>query len=691
MRALPYLVAVDVGTTRTAASTARTGHDGGIVTSAFGLGRSSDSAPSTIFVADGELLFGEAAERRGLAHPERLVREFKRRIGDDVPIAVGDQRFTPEELYARMVAWVVDAVAEREGYQPSAICVTRPVTWGTYRSGLVATALAREVSSSVELLTEPEAAARHYETTSPLEPGQAIAVYDLGGGTFDAVLLRKEEDGSIRLLAEPAGLPDFGGADFDDLVLRHVLTAAGLSASELARDPAARVALASLRRECVEAKEALSFDAEAVVPVLVRQTGTTVRITRSEFEGMIEAGVERSIDVLEASVEAAGLEPADLQTILLTGGSSRIPRIAQLLSQRFDRPIAIDADPKAIVALGAARELGERRDAAAAATAAARSSDLGGDAAILVPALVVGAVPPPPLESAPRHPGHGAAKRRRFGRVPVTAAIASGALVLAGGIVFATASELGNGAPADPGPQAELMTDWLGLPLLDASDASDAGGASLGAAPEAGAPLAPQADSLRPLKAPTNHSKKASSEKQTTRATTATKSEEARPSRIPAADAPRPEASTSPSSTPADPEPSNPPSDPTPSDPPPDPTPSDPPPDPTPSDPPPDPTPSDPPPDPTPSDPPPDPTPSDPPPDPTPSDPTPDPTPSDPPPDPTPSDPPPDPTPSDPPPDPTPSDPPPDPTPSDPPPDPTPSDPPPDPTPSDTPLPEPTP
>ena len=79
------------------------------------LGRSSDSAPSAIFAADGELLFGEAAERRGLAQPERLVREFKRRVGDDVPILAGDRRFAPEELYARMVAWVVEAVSEREG------------------------------------------------------------------------------------------------------------------------------------------------------------------------------------------------------------------------------------------------------------------------------------------------------------------------------------------------------------------------------------------------------------------------------------------------------------------------------------------------------------------------------------------------------------------------------------------------
>ena len=108
------------------------------ISTAFGLGRGTDSAPSAIFVADGELLFGEAAERRGLAQPERLVREFKRRIGDDVPIVVGDQRFAPEELYARTVAWVVDAVAEREGGRPSAISVTIPVTWGAHRSALVA-------------------------------------------------------------------------------------------------------------------------------------------------------------------------------------------------------------------------------------------------------------------------------------------------------------------------------------------------------------------------------------------------------------------------------------------------------------------------------------------------------------------------------------------------------------------------
>jgi molecular chaperone DnaK len=462
-----YFLAVDVGTSRTAASTARVAPDGSVLTAPFGLGRSSDSAPSAIFAADGELLFGEAAERRGLAQPERLIREFKRRVGDDVPIVAGDQRFAPEELFAKMVGWVVDAVAEREGGRPSGISVTVPVTWGGHRSGLVSAALAREISADVRLISEPEAAARHYEAASPLQPGHALAVYDLGGGTFDAVILRKDDDGAVRIVGEPLGIADFGGADFDDIVLRHTIAAAGLSAAALASDPAARVGLATLRRECVEAKEALSFDSEAVVPLLVGPVNSTVRLTRSEFEEMIEDGIERTIDVLAGALETAGVQSADLESILLTGGSSRIPRIAELLSERFDRPIAIDADPKAIVALGAARALADPR----------------GDASSLVPAagatVLALASDESTADAAPDlFDGAGAAaataRRRWFERVPATAAMAGGALVLAGGIVLASATGLGSSpvSNANTPSSAQTLSEWLGVALFDASAAS---------------------------------------------------------------------------------------------------------------------------------------------------------------------------------------------------------------------------
>ena len=482
MTVMSYFLAIDVGTSRTAASTARSAPDGSIVTAAFSLGRSSDSAPSAIFAADGELLFGEAAERRGLAQPERLIREFKRRVGDDVPIIAGDQRFAPEELYARMVAWVVEAVAEREGGRPAGISVAVPVTWGGHRSGLVSAALSREISGEVRLISEPEAAARHYEATSPLEPGHALAVYDLGGGTFDAVILRKDDEGRVRIVGEPLGIADFGGADFDDIVLRHAIAAAGLSAAGLAADPAARVGLSTLRRECVEAKEALSFDSEAVVPLLVGQVNSTVRLTRSEFEEMIEGGVERTIDVLATALETAGVDSTELDAILLTGGSSRIPRIAELLSERFDRPIAIDADPKAIVALGAARAMADPRAGVSTALAVAvpagarelaPAEDVTADTELLGDTGAAAA----------------AARRRWFERVPATAAIASGALVLATGIVLASATGLGSNPVSNADATSKSLSEWLGVTLFDAPSASADQPAT--AAAEAPAPPGP--------------------------------------------------------------------------------------------------------------------------------------------------------------------------------------------------------
>lgn len=356
--ATPYFLAIDVGTSRTAAATARSAPDGALLAASLPLGRNADSTPTTVFVSDSGLLFGDAAERRGTAQPERLVREFKRRIGDDVPIVAGDRRFSPQDLYALVVGWVIGTAVEREGQHPAGIAVSVPVTWGEYRTQLVRDAIGRLGWSDVQVITEPEAAARHYESTHPLDSGRALAVYDFGGGTFDTVILQKMPDGTVDFVGSPIGIPDLGGADFDDIVLRHTVRAAGIPASALAgveSDAGLRMALASLRRECVDAKESLSFDGEAVVPVLIGDGHGAVRLTRAEFEDMIEPEIERTVEVLEIALEQSGLTADDLDAILLTGGTSRIPRVAQLLSERFDRPIAIDADPKAIIALGAAR------------------------------------------------------------------------------------------------------------------------------------------------------------------------------------------------------------------------------------------------------------------------------------------------------------------------------------------------
>ncbi len=119
-------------------------------------------------------------------------------------------------------------------------------------------------------------------------------------------------------------------------------------------DPEAMLALARLRRDCVEAKESLSFDTEATIPVALPGRHTRVRLNRSEFEAMIAPSVQDTVDATRRALRSAGVEASELAAILLAGGSSRIPLVAQVLAAEFERPIVADPHPEYSVALGAA-------------------------------------------------------------------------------------------------------------------------------------------------------------------------------------------------------------------------------------------------------------------------------------------------------------------------------------------------
>ena len=193
--------------------------------------------------------------------------------------------------------------------------------------------------------------------------------------------MRKRVDESFELLGAPQGIERLGGVDFDEAVFGHLR--AGVNMPPLdPSDPDVLAAVARVRRECTEAKEALSSDTEVTIPVLLPQLQARVRMVRSEFESMVRDAVEDTVDALRRAVESAGLSEKDVDSVLLVGGSSRIPLVAQLVSAEFGRPIAVDADPKASIALGAARvaaaiALGAAR--VAAARVAAPVAQSGGD------------------------------------------------------------------------------------------------------------------------------------------------------------------------------------------------------------------------------------------------------------------------------------------------------------------------
>ena len=348
---MPYELGVDLGTTYSAAAVHRDGR-----TSIVTLGNRAPAVPSVVLLrTDGDLLTGEAASRRAAAEPDRVAREFKRRLGDPTPLILGSTPYSAEALMARLLRWIVEAVTEREGEAPRSVGMTHPANWGEYKRDLLAQAVRIAGLEKATLLSEPEAAAIHYASLERVETGTLVAVYDLGGGTFDAAVLRKRGDASFEVLGQPEGIERLGGIDFDEAIFRYVLRAVGDPVQALdADDPAVMAGFVRLREECIEAKEALSSDTETSIPVLLPNVQTEVRLTRSEFEGMVRPTLSDTIDALRRALRSAGVEASDLDKVLLVGGSSRIPIVAQMVSAALDRPVAVDTDPKFAVASGAA-------------------------------------------------------------------------------------------------------------------------------------------------------------------------------------------------------------------------------------------------------------------------------------------------------------------------------------------------
>ncbi len=356
---MTFGLGVDLGTTFTAAAVSR-GDQPEMVT----LGDRSAAIPSVVMIReDGSSLIGDAAHRRAVAQPARVAREVKRRLGDPTPLILGGEPHSAAQILSRLLRAAVDAASAREGRRPDGIVLTHPANWGPYKRELFDSVPRLADLTAVSMVTEPEAAAAHYASTARVTKGSVVAVYDLGGGTFDATVLHQLDDG-FEFLGPPEGIEGLGGIDFDEAVFAHVDRSLDGALSELdLDDPRAASSLVRVRQDCVLAKEALSGDTETTVPVMLPNLHTEVRLTRGEFEEMIRAPVEATVSALRRALNAADVTPEKLSNVLLVGGSSRIPLVSQMLSAELGRPTAVDTHPKHAVALGAALLAGRRRGA----------------------------------------------------------------------------------------------------------------------------------------------------------------------------------------------------------------------------------------------------------------------------------------------------------------------------------------
>ncbi|OLR95187.1 Hsp70 family protein [Actinokineospora bangkokensis] len=347
------VLSVDLGTSNTVAVLSAHGRPPRVVEV-----DGSATMPSAVYAEeDGTLVVGRDAERRARLDPSRFEPNPKRRV-DDGTLLLGDTVVPVAETLAAVLKRVHEETTRQlGGAAPDEVRLTHPAQWGPVRRNVLLTAARLAgMGSALVLVPEPVAAAAHFASLGhTLLPGQALAVYDLGAGTFDVAVVAATQSG-FAVLAED-GLPDLGGLDVDQTLLEHV----GRQVSH--RDPrgwqhllrpestADRRARRALQEDVRAAKEALSRHPQTEVPM--PEPFDDVLVTRGELEALVRPNLLRSADLLAATIRATGTTPDRLGGVYLVGGSSRIPLVATLIAEQLRIvPTSLD-QPETAVALGA--------------------------------------------------------------------------------------------------------------------------------------------------------------------------------------------------------------------------------------------------------------------------------------------------------------------------------------------------
>jgi molecular chaperone DnaK len=350
------ILGIDLGTTNSAV---------GVVDSGFPILLANEDGrritPSAVWIGkDGAVEVGAKALRRRALEPERVVTSIKRlmgrRMGEveehfPVPVAAGADGFprvlgkTAEEISAEILKEMKRIAEWRMSEEILKAVITVPAYF--HDAQRAATKRAGELAGLevVRILNEPTAAALAYGLDKLGEKAR-VAVYDLGGGTFDLSILEMQ-DGVFQVLATH-GDTRLGGDDLDALILGHVTGRAGLS--DISGVPRVR-----LMEEAERVKLALSEDDRAVfrVPFYDGCHSVEQEITREDLEKLAAPWIARTLRLCRQAMADAALKAEDLNAVVVVGGSTRMPAVRRAVAELFGREPDISQHPDEAIALGA--------------------------------------------------------------------------------------------------------------------------------------------------------------------------------------------------------------------------------------------------------------------------------------------------------------------------------------------------
>ena len=353
-------VGIDLGTTNSVVSTLE-GGDPVVIANAEG----ARTTPSVVaFSKDGDVLVGSVAKRQAVTNVDRTISSVKRHMGTDWTTEIDGKKYTPQEISARILQKLKGDAESYLNDKVTDAVITVPAYFNDAERQ--ATKEAGEIAglNVLRIVNEPTAAALAYGLDKGKED-ELILVFDLGGGTFDVSLLEvgKDEDGfSTIQVRATSGDNRLGGDDWDqrvvDWLLEQVKSKTG---ADLSKD---KIALQRLQEAAEQAKKELSSASSTNISLQylsVTPEGPIhldEKLTRAKFEDLTSDLLERTKKPFQDVIKEAGIKVSDISEVVLVGGSTRMPAVANLVKELTGREPNKGVNPDEVVAMGAALQAG---------------------------------------------------------------------------------------------------------------------------------------------------------------------------------------------------------------------------------------------------------------------------------------------------------------------------------------------
>jgi len=369
------IIGIDLGTTNSVVAVME-GGEPMVINNSEG----ARTTPSVVaFTKDGNRLVGQVAKRQAVTNPENTVYSIKRfmgrrfdevneemkmvpykvtRAGNDVRIFAGDKEWSPPEISAMILQKLKQAAEDYLGQKVTQAVITVPAYFND--SQRQATKDAGKIAGLevMRIVNEPTAAALAYGLDKKKD--ETIAVFDFGGGTFDISILEVGE--GVVEVKSTNGDTHLGGDNIDQRVIDWIIEEFRKDQGiDLSKD---KMALQRLKESAEKAKIELSstMETEINLPFITAdQAGPkhlVMKLTRAKFEQLVEELLQRTIGPCRAALEDAGLKTDKIDEVVLVGGSTRIPKVQQMVKDFFGREPHKGVNPDEVVAVGAAIQAG---------------------------------------------------------------------------------------------------------------------------------------------------------------------------------------------------------------------------------------------------------------------------------------------------------------------------------------------